>query len=169
MNNRYPRCATFLVAAVLAGAAPAAAAPAGSSISVEEARAIIAPLYEALNEPARRDVERLLKETTSPDFTSCAGSSDCINRDAAILRFKALGEVVPDLHWVVRDVLVTGNQIIVRGEASGTPVKPFLGVAPTGKSFTVMSIDIHSVRDGRVVRTYHVESWAAALRQLTAK
>ena len=29
-----------------------------------------------------------------------------------------------------------------------------------------MSIDIHTLKDGRIVRSYHVEDWARAMRQI---
>jgi hypothetical protein len=32
-----------------------------------------------------------------------------------------------------------------------------------------MSIDVHTVEGGRIVRTYHVEDWAGAIRQLRQK
>ena len=32
-----------------------------------------------------------------------------------------------------------------------------------------MTIDIHELADGVIVRTYHVEDWASALRQLAGK
>ena len=57
----------------------------------------------------------------------------------------------------------------MRGEASGTPAGPFFGVPHGGKSFRVMSIDIHTVENGKLVTAYHVEDWASAVRQLSAK
>ncbi|MCV3205596.1 ester cyclase [Mesorhizobium sp. YC-39] len=160
---------TAILTFYFAGSAPAETSSEGSSsLSLDQARAIVAPLYEALNEPAKKDVESLLTKTTSPDFRSCTGEDNCVDRDTAIAGFKALGEIVPDLQWAVRDILVAGDQIVVRGEATGTPAKPFVGVDPSGKAFKVMSIDIHSVEDGRVARTFHLEDWATGLRQLTA-
>lgn len=38
-----------------------------------------------------------------------------------------------------------------------------------GKSFRIMTIDIHTVQDGKLVEAYHVEDWAGAIRQLSAK
>ena len=77
---------------------------------------------------------------------------------------------MPDLAWDIKDVQVASNDtVIVRGEATGTPAREFFGVAPTGKSFRVMSIDVHTIRDGKMARSYHVEDWAGAVRQLSAK
>lgn len=66
-------------------------------------------------------------------------------------------------------MLVDGDRVIVRGEATGTPAGPFFGVPHGGKSFRIMSIDIHTVKDGKLVTSYHVEDWATAMRQLSAK
>jgi hypothetical protein len=44
--------------------------------------------------------------------------------------------------------------------------KPFWGAEPTGRSFRTMSIDLYTVTDSRISRSYHVENWTAALRQL---
>jgi hypothetical protein len=35
-----------------------------------------------------------------------------------------------------------------------------------GRSFDILTIDIHELEDGVIVRTYHVEDWAGALQQL---
>ncbi|WP_082480079.1 ester cyclase [Rhizobium sp. Leaf384] len=59
-----------------------------------------------------------------------------------------------------------GNRIVVRSEAQGTPTGAFLGVAESDHAFRIMTIDIHDVQDGRVSRTYHVEDWSRAARQL---
>ena len=40
------------------------------------------------------------------------------------------------------------------------------GVDGKGKSWEIMSIDIHTVENGKVVTSYHVEDWAGAIRQL---
>jgi len=67
----------------------------------------------------------------------------------------------------IKELFVSGeNTIIVRGEATGTPIKTFLGAEPTGRSFRTMSIDLYTVTGSRISRSYHVENWTAALRQL---
>lgn len=51
----------------------------------------------------------------------------------------------------------------------GAPTKTFFGVEPSGKSFEIMTIDIHTVENGRITKSYHVEEWAKAIQQLSAK
>jgi len=76
---------------------------------------------------------------------------------------------VPDLRWEIKDIVVSGNQVVVRGEATGTPYGDFLGAPHTGKAFKIMSIDIHTIESGKIVRSYHVEDWLGAVAQLAAK
>ena len=35
--------------------------------------------------------------------------------------------------------------------------------------FKIMTIDIHEVKDGKIVQSYHVEDWARAIRQVSGK
>lgn len=78
-------------------------------------------------------------------------------------------KLIPDLKWDIKDVMVDGNRIIVRSEASGTPAGPFFGVPVSGKTFKIMTIDIHTIKDGKAIAAHHVEDWASALRQLSGK
>ena len=70
----------------------------------------------------------------------------------------------------IKEVLVTGDRIIVRGEVAGTPAGELFAVVPhTGKSFRMMALDLHTVTDGKIAKTYHLENWLSALGQLGAK
>jgi SnoaL-like polyketide cyclase len=152
----------------LAGALVAfMASPAGAqSLTVEKARAIVEPFYMALNHPAGIDVVELIEQATSADWITCGGNDVCIPREKFIGGFKSR-EASPNIKWEIKDVLVAGDRVIVRGEASGTPSEVFRGIPPSGKSFKIMSIDIHTIQDGKIKRSYHVEDWAGAMRQLS--
>ncbi len=136
------------------------------SLTVEQARAIVAPLYEALNEPTNKDVPALLAKAANPDYRSCSTNSDCLSRDQLAGVFTGLGKIVPDLHWTIMDIWTSGNRIVVRGEATGTPTGELFGVKPTGKSFKTISIDMFTVRDGKLATAYHVENWMDATEQI---
>jgi len=136
------------------------------SLTVEQARGIVAPLYEALNEPTEKDVPALLANATNPNYRSCSTNSDCLSRDQLVGVFTALGKIIPDLNWTIKDIWTSGNRIVVRGEATGTPTGELFGVKPTGKSFKTISIDMFTVRDGKLATAYHVENWLAAMEQI---
>ncbi len=95
---------------------------------------------------------------------SCGGNDDCEPRDAVIERWSKRVAVLPDMKLVPREVLVSGDRIVVRGEGTGTPSGVFLGVPHGGKSYRVMTIDIHSVENGKIVRTHHLEDWLGPRR-----
>ena len=171
-NTLYVAGLLTLLASLALGAALVSAnaqTPQGEitpSLTVEQARAIVAPLYEALNEPTKKDVPALLANATNPDYQSCSTNSDCLSRDQLAGVFTALGKIIPDLHWTIKDIWTSGNRIVVRGEATGTPTGELYGVKPTGKSFKTISIDMFTVKDGKLATAYHVENWMAATEQI---
>jgi predicted ester cyclase len=69
----------------------------------------------------------------------------------------------------IKDVLVSGDRVIVCGEVTGTPAGELFGVPHTGKSFRILAIDIQTVRDGKIAKTFHMENCLSALGQLRAK
>ena len=158
-----PVLAPVLLAASLL--APAARA----EMSPEAARAAVAPFYRALNAQFATDSADLIRQATAPAWVSCRGNDACNSRDEVIAGVAARLKSVPDLKWEIKDVLVAGNQVTVRGEATGTPSGEFFGTPHGGKSFKVMSIDVHTIEGGRMVRSYHIEDWIGAVRQLSAK
>ncbi len=137
-------------------------------VDLDTARKLVAPIYDALTRPGEKDVEALLKSVTTADFQSCGNEGECVDREAAIARFKGLAGIIPNLDWTIKEVFVCGDdRIVVRAEATGTPIKTFLGLEPTGRSFRTMSIDLYTVAGSKIARSYHVENWTAAARQLS--
>ena len=159
---------TAMRAAVGIAMGLAAAGVQAQNLTVEQARAAIAPFYDALNAAPGKDAAALVAQATAPDFVSCGGNDACSPRDKVMGNIAGFGKAVPDLKWEIKEVLVSGDRAIVRGEATGTPAGPFMGVPHGGKGFRIMSIDIHTIRDGKMVRAYHVEDWMGAARQLAA-
>jgi predicted ester cyclase len=137
-------------------------------MTADEARKIVAPLYEALNRPAEKNVAALLAEAANPDYRSYHTNDDWLPRDQLVDVFKMIGTAVPDLRWEIQDICIFGDQIVVRGRASGTPTGELWGAKPTGKSFDTMSIDIFTVKNGKLATAYHVENWIGALQQIAA-
>ncbi len=132
----------------------------------DQARALIAPFYDALNNPASKDVRALIEGLASPDWRSFSGETVSKGRDEFIQQVMGFGKLLPDLAWDIKSVFADGDTIIVRSEASGTPAADFMGIPHAGKRFAIMAIDVHTVGDGKLLRAHHVEDWASALRQL---
>jgi predicted ester cyclase len=64
---------------------------------------------------------------------------------------------------------LAGDRVVVRGEVTGTPAGELFGVPHTGRSFSIMAVDIQTIRDGKIAKTYHMENWLSALNRLRAK
>ena len=145
---------------------PAASDTTVSPLTVDDARKIVAPLYEALNEPAKKDLSALLAQAAHPDYRSYHTNEEWLTRDQLTEVFKGVGATIPDLRWEIKDIMTIGDQVVVRGEATGTPTGEFWGAKPTGKGFKTMAIDIFTVREGKLARAYHIENWMTALQQI---
>ncbi len=113
----------------------------------------------------RRDSEA--EKLLADDWVSI-GTYDGAKKDrtAFLKQVGGFMELIPDLAWRIEEVIASGDRYVVRSRATGTPRGAFFGVPPSGKKFDIMTIDIHTVRDGRIAQTYHVEDWATALGQL---
>jgi ketosteroid isomerase-like protein len=154
-------------ALLLAGISPASA----QNLTEAQARAVIAPWYSLFNVATRGDVKSIQEDVLTPDYESCSGylPGECWGRDTSIKVVGNFSNSIPDMTFDIKEVLVAGDRVIVRGEVRGTPAGELFGVPHTGKSFRVMAIDIQTIKDGKIAKTYHMENWLSALGQLRAK
>jgi ketosteroid isomerase-like protein len=155
------------LALLLAGASAASA----QNLTETQARAIIAPWYGLFNVATRGDVKSIQEQVLTADYESCAGylPGECWGRDNSIKVVANFSNSIPDMKFEIKEVLVVGDRVIVRGEVTGTPAGELFGVPHNGKSFRMMAIDIQTIRDGKISKTYHLENWLSALGQLRAK
>lgn len=77
-----------------------------------------------------------------------------------------LATVFPNLKIEISDVLQDGNKVAVRSEISGTQKATLMGFPAKNRKMTIQAIDIHELKDGKIVRTWHTEDWLTGLRQL---
>jgi ketosteroid isomerase-like protein len=155
-------------AALLLAHAPAASAQA---LTEAQARAVIAPWYSLFNVATRGDVKSIQEQVLTTDYESCAGylPGECWGRDTSIKVVGNFAKSIPDMKFDIKEVLVSGDRVIVRGEVTGTPAGELFGVPHGGKSFRILAIDIQTIKDGKITKTYHMENWLSALGQLRAK
>ena len=144
---------------------------AAQPLTEKQARTVIAPWYSLFNVATRGDVRTIQEQVLTPDYESRSGylPNECWGREASIKVVGNFANSIPDLKFDIKEVLVAGDRVIVRGEVTGTPAGELFGVPHTGKSFKIMAIDIQTVRDGKIAKTFHMENWLSALGQLRAK
>lgn len=113
-------------------------------------------------------VARVMGELLADDFQSL-NTSEVKGKAQLTGQVQFFWKLIPDLVWAPQELLQDGNQVVVRSLASGSPKGEFMGLQLDGtRSFKVMSIDIHTVVEGRITRVHHLEEWTAAIKQLKA-
>ena len=142
-----------------------------TSLTEEQARAAIAPWYSLFNVASRGDVKAIQEQILTEDYQSCSGylPGECWGRDTSIKVVANFANTIPDMKFDIKEMLVAGDRVIVRGEVTGTPSGELFGVPHSGKSFRMMAVDIQTIKDGRIAKTFHMENWLSALGQLRAK
>jgi predicted ester cyclase len=75
---------------------------------------------------------------------------------------------VPDLHWVLTNLIVDADRLGAQLVNTGTPAKRFVGVDPTGASFEVVEYAVYQVVDGRFKHMAAIHDAETVKRQLGA-
>jgi len=128
--------------------------------------ALMAFYNKALTVNAETNPESVLTEILADNFVS-KGSVESKNKGQLIGQLGFFWKLIPDLKWVPQDIINEGNKFVVRSLASGTPNGDFMGLATDGsKSYDIMTIDIHTIKDGKVIEVHHLEDWGSAMKQL---
>ncbi len=126
--------------------------------------------YDLLSNPGSEKETAAFVAATADDWESIGDySGKNKSREAFLGQVGGFAKLIPDLNWAVQEMHVAGDFVTVRSRATGTPVAPFFGVDGEGRSFDIMTIDIHQVEDGKIVASHHVEDWAGALQQLSGR
>jgi len=141
----------------------------GSAIADD--KATVQTFYDFLSNPASESAASAFKSATSDQWISLGDySGKDKGRDQFVGQVSGFfAKLMPDLKWDVQEMIQEGNTVVVRSRATGTPNGPLFGVDGQGRSFDILTIDIHVLENDKIVKTYHVEDWAGALQQLSGK
>lgn len=156
-----------LILFLITSAAIAGSNPSGAT----DEKSVVQTFYDFLSNPASKEHAEAFKVAAGEGWESIGDySGENKKRDQFVGQVSGFfAKLMPDLKWEVQEMVQDGNTVVVRGRATGTPNGPLFGVDGKGKSFDILTIDIHTVENGKIVRSYHVEDWAGALRQLAGK
>jgi predicted ester cyclase len=77
---------------------------------------------------------------------------------------------IPDLQITVHDIISSGDKVVARITYAGTHTTPFFGgIPPTGRKFTLGTIDIWRLEGGKFAEHWDQVDFAGLQRQLTTK
>ncbi|MBX2820142.1 MAG: nuclear transport factor 2 family protein [Rhodothermaceae bacterium] len=170
--NKLPYLVALLV--VLVGCTTSnTLAPASSEAILEDNteamknRAAIMAFYEkALTVNSETRPTEVLSPVLAEGYTS-SSSTDSKGAEQLMGQLEFFWKLIPDLKWDPQEIMNEGDVYIVRSIATGTPNGDFMGLPTDGtKSFKIMTIDMHTMKDGMFISTHHVEDWATAMGQL---
>jgi steroid delta-isomerase-like uncharacterized protein len=119
-------------------------------------------LYALINE-GRVDQ---LADLVSPDYTEhdpFPGQGP--GREGVLDRFSLITTALAP-HFAVEDLIAEGDRIVVRWTNTGTHVDDFAGIPATGRTFTIVGIDIYRVADEQLCEHWHVIDQLGMLAQL---
>ncbi|MEM9032099.1 MAG: ester cyclase [Pseudomonadota bacterium] len=141
-----------------------------ASAAVADDKATVQKFYDLLSNPSSEEHVTAFQEVVASEWESVGDySGKAKSADAFLGQVGGFGQLIPDLDWAVQAMHQDENFVIVRSRATGTPQGPMFGVDGEGRGFDILTIDIHELDGGKIVRTYHVEDWAGALQQLAGQ
>ena len=74
----------------------------------------------------------------------------------------------PGFQTTVQDLVAEGDRVAALHTHYGTHTGEFQGIPATGKSTTVLGIEIFRVRDGQIVEFWHLDDFLSLMQQLGA-
>ena len=85
---------------------------------------------------------------------------------AQIENFHGMFSRMPDVQVRVEDSIIAGDKVVARMAFSATHTQPLQGVAPTGRRFTLKTIDIWRVENGKFAEHWDLVDFPGLLKQL---
>ena len=108
------------------------------NVAAEAKREHIEPFYDFLSNPSSQSYADKVSQSLAKNWASIGDYSGAKkSREKFIKQVKGFGQLIPDLTWAIEEVITSGDKVVVRSRATGTPKGPFFGVDGKGKSFDI--------------------------------
>jgi steroid delta-isomerase-like uncharacterized protein len=85
---------------------------------------------------------------------------------AQIENFRTIFARMPDVQVKVEDRIIQGDKMVARMTFTATHTQPMQGIAPTGRRFTLRTIDIWRIENGKLAEHWDVVDTAGLQKQL---
>lgn len=138
------------------------------NLTKEEAIKIIQPFYGYLVGKATRAEVDAITDSNWRDHHSNKKGDSWNKKQSLDFLGGPYQQMLPNMKYEMKRVYISGNDVIVRGSLESSPNgKMFLGTPiKEGKTFKIMTIDIHTIKNGKMIKSYHLEDMLGALKQL---
>lgn len=126
-------------------------------------RIAVETLYRAFSEQNPDLVDAVL----APDWDDIPLAPGQLPGPAGIKDIiRSVAAAFPDVHITVHDMIQEPGRIAVRADISGTHLGELFGIAPTGKKVSFRLHEFHTLVNGLVTTTWHLEDWFGLFLQL---
>ena len=137
-----------------------------TSVNADDKAVVEAFYSQLLSNPNASDIATRARKVVVEDWVSIPTPRGGKGAEGLVKTLRMFGKGISNMKWRPQEILQVGNRYVVRSIASGTPNGKFFG-KPAKGSYEIMTIDIHEVKDGKIVKSFHVEDWARAIRQVS--
>jgi len=134
-------------------------------MSTEENKKVVNAFIDRLFQT--RDLA-VLDQTMPADVVAHPIPSGYPMGDRAGLRdsLQKLFAAFPDLRVSVRDLIAENDTVVVRGTIAGTQAGEYKGIPPMGKHFSVPTLQVMEVREGKIVELWFQHDSLSIVEQL---
>lgn len=134
-------------------------------MSAEENKAIVRRyLEEVWNSGDLGAADEII--TPALSFRGPAGAIEGLE---AFKRYVAgVRTVFPDIHFTTEDLIAEGDKVVAHWTMTGTQEREFMGIAATGKRFTVPGVSILRFSEGKVAEAQLFWDRLSLVEQLRA-
>jgi predicted ester cyclase len=133
-------------------------------MSTEENKRFVERLWDQLVNGARLAA---LDDFVSPEFvdhTPLPGLSS--DGEGLKQRLILLHDAFPDFHSTILELVAEGDRVVALMTSTGTHQRTFLGVAPTGRRWTIMEFHLLRVSEGKLIEHWGLPDFFGMLEQL---
>jgi len=131
-------------------------------MSLEENKAIVRKMFEAINKQTHASLDKLM----APNFILHMHTKQThgwgVNRQVVENEIKAF----PDFHVAIEDIIAEGDKVCVRLQETGTHRGEYLGLAPTGNKLSYTVVAIWRIVEGKIAEAWIVYDQMDFLKQL---
>lgn len=136
---------------------------ADTALQLRAERLAVETLYRAFSEKHPDLVDTVL----TPDWEDIPLAPGQAAGPAGIKTIiRSLASALPDVHIAIHDMVQEPGKIAVRAEISGTHLGDLFGIAPTGKQVSFRLHEFHTLSDGMITTTWHMEDWFGLFLQI---
>jgi steroid delta-isomerase-like uncharacterized protein len=119
---------------------------------------------EVFNGHSLQAADELLHDDFREHAVLPPGMSD--DKKGALIFFEQWFAAVPDLKASIDDLIASDDKVFIRSSVSGTQTGEFMGIPPTGKSFSIGSMDIVRIQDDQAIEHWGIQDTMAMMMQL---